>query len=241
MTRSQDRAQAVLTPTSSVPLEGTPEVPQLRAELDRGHHLEGRKRDKKIKFFPGEDGEEEEENSVEEEESEGTEGVPAPVGAFQGTGRPALSQSNQPVSHQSEPSLLAIMQQMTQNMANLQEASYSEASRPPAFETLSMKAPEFFDGTQPLKVRDFMQSCQLIFHNDPANFSQGIKKVLYATSLLIGRSSKWMEPYLSNFTNQDPSYLLNSRPLFESQIFTLFRDPDEVGKDEAELDALRMK
>ncbi|MBW0529045.1 hypothetical protein O181_068760 [Austropuccinia psidii MF-1] len=56
-TRSQDRAQAVLTPPPSVPLEGTPEV------------------------RPDEDGEEEEENSAEEEESEGTEGVPAPVGA----------------------------------------------------------------------------------------------------------------------------------------------------------------
>ncbi|MBW0529046.1 hypothetical protein O181_068761 [Austropuccinia psidii MF-1] len=133
------------------------------------------------------------------------------------------------------------MQQMTQIMANLQEASSSEASRPPAFKTPSLKAPEFFDGTQPLKVRDFMQSCQLIFHDYPANFSQGIKKVLYATSLLVGRASKWMEPYLSNITHQDPSYLLNSLPLFESQIFTLFRDPDEVRKAEAELDALRMK
>ncbi|MBW0553511.1 hypothetical protein O181_093226 [Austropuccinia psidii MF-1] len=69
---------------------------------------------------PGEDGEEEEQNSVEEEESYGTEGVPAPVEESQGTGGPTLSQSNQPVSHQSEPSLLAIMQQMTQIIANLQ-------------------------------------------------------------------------------------------------------------------------
>ncbi|MBW0527831.1 hypothetical protein O181_067546 [Austropuccinia psidii MF-1] len=37
---------------------------------------------------PGEDGEEEEENSVEEEYSDVTEGVPAPVGANQGTGGP---------------------------------------------------------------------------------------------------------------------------------------------------------
>ncbi|MBW0482437.1 hypothetical protein O181_022152 [Austropuccinia psidii MF-1] len=76
---------------------------------------------------PGEDDEEEEDNSVEEEESDGTEGVPAPVGESQGTGGPTLAQSNQPVSHKSEPSLLAIMQQMTQIMANLQEASSSEA------------------------------------------------------------------------------------------------------------------
>ncbi|MBW0517815.1 hypothetical protein O181_057530 [Austropuccinia psidii MF-1] len=52
----------------------------------------------------GEDGEEEEKNSVEEEEYDGTEGVPAPVGASQGTKGPTLAQSNQPVSHQSEPS-----------------------------------------------------------------------------------------------------------------------------------------
>ncbi|MBW0565800.1 hypothetical protein O181_105515 [Austropuccinia psidii MF-1] len=159
---------------------------------------------------PGEDGEEEEENSVEEEESDGTEGVPAPVGASQGTEGPTLSQSNQPVSHQSEPSLLAIMQQMTQIMANIQEASSSEASGPPAFKTLSMKAPECFHGTQPFKARSFIQYFQLIFHNDPANFFQDRKKVLYATSFLIGRAAKWIKPYLSNLTNQDSNYLLNS-------------------------------
>ncbi|MBW0589342.1 hypothetical protein O181_129057 [Austropuccinia psidii MF-1] len=125
-TRSQARTQAVLTPTPRDPLDGTPVVPQLRAKLDRGPILEGRKRAKKINV-PGEDGEEEQENSVEEEESDGTEGVPAHVGASQGTEQPTLAQSNQPVSHQSEPSLLAIMQQMTQIMANLQAASSSEA------------------------------------------------------------------------------------------------------------------
>ncbi|MBW0468713.1 hypothetical protein O181_008428 [Austropuccinia psidii MF-1] len=40
-TRSQSRAQAALTPTPSVSLDSTPEVPQLRAQLDRGPHLEG--------------------------------------------------------------------------------------------------------------------------------------------------------------------------------------------------------
>ncbi|MBW0479288.1 hypothetical protein O181_019003 [Austropuccinia psidii MF-1] len=190
---------------------------------------------------PGEGGEEEEENSVKEEESDGTEGVPAPVGTSQGTGEPTLSQSNQPVSHQSEPSLLAIMQKMTQIMANLQAASSSEASRPPAFKTPSMKEPEFFDGTQPIKVRRFIQSFKLIFHNDPANFSQYRKKVLYATPFFIGRAAKWIEPYLPNLRNQVPNYLLNSWKLFESQLFSLFGDPNEVTKAEAELYSLRMK
>ncbi|MBW0561210.1 hypothetical protein O181_100925 [Austropuccinia psidii MF-1] len=190
---------------------------------------------------PGEDDEEEEENSAEEEESDGTESAPAPVGAPKGTGGATLSQSDQPVSHQSEPSLLAITQQMTQIMANLQETSSSESSRPPVFKTSSMKAPECFDGTQPFKVRSFIQSCQLIFHNDPENFSQDRKKVLYATSFPIGRAAKCIETYVSNLTNKDPNYLLNFQNLFESQVFTLFGDPNEVRKAEEELDSLRMK
>ncbi|MBW0562321.1 hypothetical protein O181_102036 [Austropuccinia psidii MF-1] len=163
---------------------------------------------------PGEDDEEEEENSVEEEESDGTKGVPAPVGASLGTGEPTIAQSDQPFSHQSDASFLAIMQQMTQIMANLQEASSSDSSRPPAIKTPSMKAPECFYETQPFRFRSFIQSCQLSFHNDPANFSQDRKKVLNATSFFIGRAEKWIEPYLSNITNQDPSYLLNPWKLF---------------------------
>ncbi|MBW0588427.1 hypothetical protein O181_128142 [Austropuccinia psidii MF-1] len=190
---------------------------------------------------PGEDGEEEEENYVEEEESDGTEGAPDPVGVPQGTGGPTLAQSYQPVSHQCEPSLLAIMHQMTQIMSNLKSASVSYSSRPPAFKTPSMKAPEWFDGTQPLKFRSFIQSCQLIFHNYLAKFSQYRRKFLYATSFLIGRAAKWIEPYLSNLTNQDPGYLLNCGKLFESKLFTLFGDPKQVIKAEAELDSLRMK
>ncbi|MBW0581889.1 hypothetical protein O181_121604 [Austropuccinia psidii MF-1] len=83
---------------------------------------------------PGEDGEEEDKNCVEEEGSDGTEAAPAPVGASKGPRGPTLAQT--------EPSLLAIMQKMTQIMANLQASSSSEASRPPAFKTPSMKAPE---------------------------------------------------------------------------------------------------
>ncbi|MBW0578785.1 hypothetical protein O181_118500 [Austropuccinia psidii MF-1] len=62
------------------------------------------------------------------------------------------------------------MQQMTQIMANLQAASSSKSSRPPPFNTSSIKAPDCFDGTLPFKVRFFIQSCQLIFHDDQENF-----------------------------------------------------------------------
>ncbi|MBW0575946.1 hypothetical protein O181_115661 [Austropuccinia psidii MF-1] len=104
-----------------------------------------------------------------------------------------------------------------------------------------MKAPDCFDGTQPFKVRSFIQSCQLIFHNDLANFSQERKKLLYTTSFLIGRAAKCIEPYLSNLPNQDSNYLLKFWNLFEYQLFTSFGDPNEVRKAEAELDSLRIK
>ncbi|MBW0581868.1 hypothetical protein O181_121583 [Austropuccinia psidii MF-1] len=87
-TRSQARAQAVLTLTPRAPLDGTPAVPQLRSQLDRGPCMEGAAPSRKegrgprmsnlfsgvvgrlprtsrtIFKGPGEDGEEEEENSV---------------------------------------------------------------------------------------------------------------------------------------------------------------------------------
>ncbi|MBW0565748.1 hypothetical protein O181_105463 [Austropuccinia psidii MF-1] len=155
-TRSQARAQAVLTPMPRAPLHGTPAFSQLRYQLEKGPNLERAAPSRKEGGGPRRS------NSF-SGVSDGTEGVPAPMGASQSTGEPALAQSNQPVFHQSEPSLLAIIQEMTQIMANLQEFLSSEASRTPAFRTPSMKAPELFDRSQPFKVRSFIQSCQLIF------------------------------------------------------------------------------
>ncbi|MBW0569918.1 hypothetical protein O181_109633 [Austropuccinia psidii MF-1] len=85
-TRSQARAQAVLTLTPRAPLDGTPAVPPLKDQSRREKHHPGRKEE-----GPGE---EEEENSVEEEESDGTEAAPAPVGVSDGTREPTLAQSD---------------------------------------------------------------------------------------------------------------------------------------------------
>ncbi|MBW0509066.1 hypothetical protein O181_048781 [Austropuccinia psidii MF-1] len=104
-----------------------------------------------------------------------------------------------------------------------------------------MKVPDSFDGTQAHKLRGFSQSFQLIFNNDPENFFSDWKKTLYSTSFLIGRAGKWIEPYLSNISNEDPSCIFNSWKLFETKLFTLFGDPNEVRKAEQELDNLRMK
>ncbi|MBW0591360.1 hypothetical protein O181_131075 [Austropuccinia psidii MF-1] len=104
-----------------------------------------------------------------------------------------------------------------------------------------MKASDTFDGTQAHKLRGFIQYCQLIFHNYPTNFFSERKKVLYSTSFLTGRAGKWIDLYLSNIPNEDPSYLLNNWKLFKTQFFTLFGDPNEARKSKQELDNLRMK
>ncbi|MBW0474187.1 hypothetical protein O181_013902 [Austropuccinia psidii MF-1] len=109
------------------------------------------------------------------------------------------------VSHWSDLFLLAIMQHKAHISTNLQAAS-----RPPAFNTPSMKEPDFFDGTKCFKVRSFIQYCQLMFHNVKEMTSEEKKKFHYSTSFLIGRNAKWIEPYLSDLTNKGPSSLLNS-------------------------------
>ncbi|MBW0544967.1 hypothetical protein O181_084682 [Austropuccinia psidii MF-1] len=104
-----------------------------------------------------------------------------------------------------------------------------------------MRAPDSFDGTKAYTLRGFIQSCQLIFHNDPENVFSDRKKVLYSTFFLTGRAGKWIEPYISNISNEDPAYLLNNWQLFETQLFTLFGDPNEVRKAEQELENIRIK
>ncbi|MBW0476378.1 hypothetical protein O181_016093 [Austropuccinia psidii MF-1] len=104
-----------------------------------------------------------------------------------------------------------------------------------------MKAPDPFDGTQAHNLRGFIQSCQLIFHNDPENFLSDRKKALYSTYILTGRAGKWIEPYFPNITSEEPSYILNNWMLFETQLFTPFGNPNEVRKDEQELENFRIK
>ncbi|MBW0559931.1 hypothetical protein O181_099646 [Austropuccinia psidii MF-1] len=264
-TRSQ-RNPAVLTPTARVPIDRTPSVHQLSENLDRGPPMEGAAPSRRggmksrrsrsfsglLGGYPGmsegararlgEVEDEEGEESVEEEASGETEVEDALANAPEVPQGSSLALSSQPLVSQTEPSLLKMMEQMTQFMGQLTQAvNPRDNSKAPAFKTPSMKAPDSFDGTQAHKLRGFIQSCQLIFHNDPENFFSDRKELVYSTSFLTGRAGKWIEPYLSNISNEDPSYLLNNLQLFETQLFTLFGDPNEVRKAEQKLDNLRMK
>ncbi|MBW0497585.1 hypothetical protein O181_037300 [Austropuccinia psidii MF-1] len=144
--------------------------------------------------------------SVEEEDSGETEVADDLENAPEVTQGSNLAPTNQPLVSQSDPSILKIMEQMATIMGQpSQAAAPRDNSKAPAFKTTSMKAPDSFDGTQANKLRGFIQSSQLIFHNDPANFFSDRKKVLYSTSFLTGRAGKWIEPYLSSIFNEDPS------------------------------------
>ncbi|MBW0587756.1 hypothetical protein O181_127471, partial [Austropuccinia psidii MF-1] len=182
------------------------------------------------------------EESVEDEDSEETEVASSLEGAPEASGAPNLSHSNQPLVSQAEPNFLKMIEQMTQFMGQLtQVVSSRDNARAPAFKNPSMKAPDSFDGTQAHKLRRLTPSFQSIFHNDPTSFFSGRKKVLYSICFLTGISEKWIEPYLSNITNEDQSYLLNNWQFSETQFLTLFGNLNEFGKPEQDLDNLRMK
>ncbi|MBW0495973.1 hypothetical protein O181_035688 [Austropuccinia psidii MF-1] len=257
-TRSQ-RHQAVLTPTTRAHLDCTPAVHKLSSNLDRGPPMKGGApsrrggvKSRRSRSFSGlfggypsisqgprsRSGESEDEEG---EESEETEVTVALAGAPEASEAPNLAPFNQPLLSQAEPNFLKRMEQMTQFMGqSTQVVCQRDTSKAPSFKTPSMKAPDTFDGTKAYKLRGFIQSCKLIFHNDPAIFFSGRKKVLYSTFFLTGRAGKWIEPYLSNISNEEPSYLLNSWQLFETQLFTLFGDPNEVRKAKQELDNIRI-
>ncbi|MBW0582739.1 hypothetical protein O181_122454 [Austropuccinia psidii MF-1] len=121
------------------------------------------------------------EESVEEEDSGETEVADALANAPEVPQGSNIALSSQPPVSQADPSLLKMMEQMTQFMGQLTQAvSPRDDSQAPAFKTPSMKAPDSFDGTQAHKLRGFIRSYQLIFHNDPANFFSDRKKVLFS-------------------------------------------------------------
>ncbi|MBW0575118.1 hypothetical protein O181_114833 [Austropuccinia psidii MF-1] len=91
----------------------------------------------------------------------------------------SLALSNQTLVSQAALNFLMIIEKMTQFMGKItQNASHRDNFRALAFKTQSMKAPDSFNGTQAHKLRGFIQSCQLIFHNHPETFFSERKEVL---------------------------------------------------------------
>ncbi|MBW0558837.1 hypothetical protein O181_098552 [Austropuccinia psidii MF-1] len=166
---------AVLTPTARAPLYGTPSVNQLSETFDRGPPMEreepSRRGGLRSRLGKAKD---------EEGEYEENEVAAALEVAPEASEAENLSHSNKTLLSQAEPNFLKTMEQMTKFMGQLtQEFVPRGNSRAKEFKTPSMKETYPFDGTQAHKLRIFIQSSQLIYHNDPANFFSDRKKVLY--------------------------------------------------------------
>ncbi|MBW0512061.1 hypothetical protein O181_051776 [Austropuccinia psidii MF-1] len=175
-TRSQ-RNPVVLTPTTRVPLDCTPTVHQLSSEGATA----------RLGEVEDEDGE----DSVEEGDSGETEVADDLKNAPEIPQGSNLSPTNHPLVSQSYPSLLKIMEQMATITGKLSKAEAPrDNSKAPVLKNLSIKALDPLYGTQTHKLRGFIQSCQLIFHNYPENFFSDRKKVLYSTSFLTGKAGK---------------------------------------------------
>ncbi|MBW0560229.1 hypothetical protein O181_099944, partial [Austropuccinia psidii MF-1] len=127
----------------------------------------------------GEAEDEEGVESVKEEESEEAEVAAALAGAPEASEAANLAHSNQPLVSQAEPNFLKRMEQMTQLKGKITQAVlHRDNLKAPEFKTPLMKAPDSFYGTQAYKLSRFIQSYQLIFHNDTANLYSYRKKVL---------------------------------------------------------------
>ncbi|MBW0468425.1 hypothetical protein O181_008140 [Austropuccinia psidii MF-1] len=147
------------------------------------------------------------------EESEEMEGEAALAGAPEACVPTNEANSNQPLASQAEPNFLRRMKQMTQFIGQLTPAvTPRDNYKAPAFKTPSMKEHDPYDGRK--------------FAN----------KLLFSLVELENGLSP-----TSNLSNEAPSYLLNNWKWFETQLFTLFGDPNEVRKAQQEFENLRMK
>ncbi|MBW0551390.1 hypothetical protein O181_091105 [Austropuccinia psidii MF-1] len=91
------------------------------------------------------------------EESAKTEVGAALEGAPESSEAPNLALSNKPLVSQAEQNLLKMMKQMNPFMGHLTQAVFPrDNSSPPAFKNPSMKAHNYFDGTQVHKLREFI-------------------------------------------------------------------------------------
>ena len=135
-----------------------------------------------------------------------------------------------------------VLRQLAMVATQLVSASSLAPPRPrPAFRTPEMKKPDSFDGSSPAKLRNYLQQCKLIFRNDIDSFSSDLKKTLYAAAFLTGKAFEWVQPYLEVIDDPPPNYMMNSWLMFESQLVTLYGDPNELRATEYKLDSLTMK
>ncbi|KNZ45496.1 uncharacterized protein VP01_8065g1 [Puccinia sorghi] len=94
----------------------------------------------------------------------------------------------------------------------------------PNFCTQGMKPPDTFDSENSSKLRGFLQSCKLLFSNDPQMNTRrsSTQPCTWAVEPPNGSNHIYL------LENQSPSCLIKHWDRFKQQLFTLFGDPNEV-------------
>src|SRR3984885_4076910 len=110
------------------------------------------------------------------------------------------------------------------------------ATRP---EKVKVREPDTFDGADPQKLRDFLISCNLHFHDRPHVFSSDEKKILFILSYLKGAAINWFEPGLMDPTNS--THWMWDFPIFINELEANFGPHNPVGDAEKALNELSMK
>ena len=96
--------------------------------------------------------------------------------------------------------------------------------------------PDTFDGSNPRKLRDFLVSCNLHFHDRPEVFISDEKRILFILSYLKGSALSWFKPRLNDLTIS--AHWMWDYLAFLSELEDNFGPHDPVGDAEKALHEL---
>ncbi|MBW0478179.1 hypothetical protein O181_017894 [Austropuccinia psidii MF-1] len=224
-TRSH-RHQAVLTPAERAPLDCTTSVNQLSENLDRVPPIEGAEPSRRGGVKSGI-----------------SRSFSVLLGGYQSISQGPRRRSGEAEDEEGEGSVEKEESEETEVEAALAgppEASEAANIAPFNQPLLSQAEQKFLKMME--QMTEFMG--QLTQEVSPREISRAPAfktPSMKAPDSFDGRARKWIEPCLSNISNEDPSYLLNNWKLFETLLFTLFGVPNEFRKAEQEIENLRMK
>jgi Ty3 transposon capsid-like protein len=104
---------------------------------------------------------------------------------------------------------------------------------------VKLKEPDTFDGKDPLKLREFLMSCSLIFRDRPDSFRTHEKKINYVLSHLRGPAITLFEPFILDPTDSSP--FMHDFAAFIRKLEQHFGPYDIQGDAEQALSRLEMK
>jgi Ty3 transposon capsid-like protein len=138
-----------------------------------------------------------------------------------------------------------VLVQLLSRLASPSSSSQSNYSPPVVHEEhrgTSVRPPDKFTGTDRSKLRTFLAQCRMAFLANPSKYPTERSKVMYSASYFDSVALSWFEPFLfmDNDDQNLPSFM-NSFKNFESELTSLFGDPDAVATAEHKLHKLKMK